>query len=212
MAISQASGNAGLNPGIYTSSTRPASPADGLVISETDTDSLSVYKGTAWAPVSALTLVKAQTIGSAVSTVTVSGAFSATYDNYRVIISGGAGSTDASIGLWMGATTTGYYGGCGYIRYSDAATILRSDNNASNWLRAGGGNTNTLSMNLDIIQPFNAKPTLVFGTKVDTSTAGASGAMNGFLNNTTSYTSFVVGPDAGTMTGGTIFVYGYAKA
>jgi len=212
MAISQASGNAGLNPGIYTSSTRPASPADGLVISETDTDSLQVYKGSAWAPVSALTLIKTQTIGSAVSTVTVSDAFSATYDNYRVIISGGAGSVDASIGLWMGATTTGYYGGCGYIRYSDAATILRSDNNASNWLRAGGGNTNTLSMNLDIIQPFNAKPTLVFGTKVDSSTSGASGAMNGFLNNTTSYTAFVVGPDAGVMTGGTISVYGYAKA
>jgi len=211
MAISQASGNAGLNPGIYTSSTRPASPADGLVISETDTDSLVVYKGTAWAPVSALTLIKTQTIGSAVSTVTVSDAFSTTYDNYRVIISGGANSADASIALALGATATGYYGGCGFIRYSDAATVFRSDNNAAAWMRAGGGNTNTLSMNLDIIQPFNAKPTLVFGTKVDSGTAGASGAMTGFLNNTTSYTAFTISVDAGTMTGGTVFVYGYAK-
>jgi hypothetical protein len=209
-----------IKPGVCTSSTRPASPYDGQVIYETDTDKIAVYDASAWvyktgtaAPVApGIVLVKTQTIGSAVSTVTVSDAFSSTYDNYRIIISGGVGSADSSISLALGATTTGYYGGCGFIRYSDAATVLRSDNNAAAWMRAGGANTNTLSLNLDVVQPFNAKPTLVFGTKVDSSTAGASGAMNGFLNNTTSYTAFTIAVDAGAMTGGTIAVYGYTKA
>jgi len=42
--------------------------------------------------IAGLTLVKSQTIGSAVSSVEVTGAFSATYDNYKVIVIGGVGS------------------------------------------------------------------------------------------------------------------------
>lgn len=38
----------GLRMGVATSSSRPAVPFDGQVISETDTDSLQVYNGTAW--------------------------------------------------------------------------------------------------------------------------------------------------------------------
>ena len=42
----------GLRMGVATSSSRPAAPFDGQVISETDTDSLKVYNGTAWVDVS----------------------------------------------------------------------------------------------------------------------------------------------------------------
>jgi len=38
----------GLRMGVATSSSRPTVPFDGQVISETDTDSLVVYNGTAW--------------------------------------------------------------------------------------------------------------------------------------------------------------------
>lgn len=38
----------GLRMGVATSSSRPTVPFDGQVISETDTDSLKVYNGTAW--------------------------------------------------------------------------------------------------------------------------------------------------------------------
>lgn len=41
----------GLKPGVCTSSNRPANPFDGMVISETDTDRLSVYTGSAWSAV-----------------------------------------------------------------------------------------------------------------------------------------------------------------
>jgi hypothetical protein len=33
-----------------------------------------------------------------------------------------------------------------------------------------------------------------------------------FLNNSTSYTGFTIIPETGTLTGGTVDVYGYAKA
>ena len=38
----------GLRMGVATSTSRPTVPFDGQVISETDTDSLSVYNGTSW--------------------------------------------------------------------------------------------------------------------------------------------------------------------
>ena len=92
-----------VRPGVCTSSTRPASPYDGQVIYETDTDKTLVWNGTGWVFLSTsranpggLDLVKTQTIGSAVSTVTVSDVFSATYDNYLITINGGSGSTTAS--------------------------------------------------------------------------------------------------------------------
>ena len=44
-------------------------------------------------------LVKTQTVGTAVSSVTVTGAFSADYDNYLILMSGGTGSDSASISI-----------------------------------------------------------------------------------------------------------------
>ena len=41
----------GLKPGVCTSSIRPASPFDGMVVYETDTNVVSVYDGAAWATV-----------------------------------------------------------------------------------------------------------------------------------------------------------------
>jgi len=38
---------------------------------------------------------------------------------------------------------------------------------------------------------------------------GASGELQGFNLSTTSATAFTITPSAGTLTGGTIYVYGY---
>jgi hypothetical protein len=56
-----------------------------------------------------LRLVKKQTIGNGVSSVNVTGAFSATYDNYKILISGGVGSTGTDLQLSLDGITTGYY-------------------------------------------------------------------------------------------------------
>jgi hypothetical protein len=205
-----------VKPGVCTSSTRPASPYDGQVIYETDTDKTLVYNGSAWVYLSTsranpggLDLIKTQTIGSAVSSVTVSDAFSSTYDNYKIIISGGTcSSADRLFQIKLGSTTTGYYAGYSGTVFSTSAATLFADNNAANWTRFAIGRTDGLVGDFDLVGPNLAKNTYIHGFQIDT-TLVRIGA--GFLNNTTQYTDITFTTDSGTVTGGTIYVYGYAK-
>jgi len=202
----------GLRMGVATSTSRPTVPFDGQVISETDTDSLVVYKGSAWAPVSALTLITAQTIGTAVSSVTVSSAFSATYDNYQITIAGGVASTAVNLGLQLGSTTTGYYAGYPRVTYSSGASNNSADNNAALWSRAGVGSSNSLAANFYLLSPNLAKNTVFQTWYNDLDTTSVGGTGSGFANNTTQFTAFTIIPNTGTLTGGTIRVYGYSNS
>ena len=155
-----------------------------------------------------LWLIKTQTIGSAVSTVTVSDVFSADYDSYKVIVSGGTSSTFQAMALRLGATTTGYYAAYTGVGYTTAAAVLAANNNAANFTQVGIAGTNGLQLNVDIVGPNLAKNTFIDGG-TGFNSAGSSGYVYaGFLNDTTQYTAFtlIVG---GTITGGTITVYGY---
>jgi hypothetical protein len=159
---------------------------------------------------SGLTYIKQQTIGSAVSSVTVSDAFSTTYDNYKIMISGGVGSTLSSLTLTVGGSATAYSGAVLYASYGTTTPLALSDNGATSWSYAGYATTGHISFDLDLINPFLAKPT-IFGPA--SWVAGTvSGTSSGFHNVATSYTSFAIGTATGTLTGGTIFVYGYRKA
>jgi hypothetical protein len=159
-----------------------------------------------------LVLVKSQTIGSAVSSVAITSAFSSTYDNYKIVISGGAGSTLANLALQLGATTTGYYAGYSRVNYSGAGSNLVSDNNGANFARAGASNANGLGLTIDLLAPNLAKNTFISGTYTDPSTTSSAGTYGGFVNDTTAYTAFTIIPSGGTLTGGTIRVYGYANS
>ena len=155
-----------------------------------------------------LQLVKKQTIGTAVSSVTVTDAFSATYDNYLIKVSGGAHSTGGSalLTIQIGASTTGYYNTLIYSGYSGTTVSGVNVNNGSVFNYVGAAQANGLNANISVSSPFLAKPTLVEGAFYDTSNSGRS---TGYLNDTTSYTSFIIGCPTGTITGGTIYVYGY---
>ena len=52
---------------------------------------------------SGLVLVKTQTVGSGVSSVTVTGAFSATFDNYLITDNGGTQSVDTALMFFFGS-------------------------------------------------------------------------------------------------------------
>ena len=57
---------------------------------------------------SALVLISSTTIGTTVSSVTVSSAFSSTYDAYKIVLTGGVGSaSDSAIALKLGSTKIG---------------------------------------------------------------------------------------------------------
>lgn len=208
----------GLRPGVCTSSNRPATPFEGQMIYETDTDLTYVYGGSAWQQVaggtavgnSGLVYVKSQTIGSAVSSVTVTGAFSTDYDNYLVQLSGGAATGDANLRITLGSTATGYYAGGIYVGYT-GATVFGTNTNNGTFIDMGYGSTNALSGRGEIESPFLAKRTVFRTTPVSTSTSYPMGVFGGYLNDATSYTAFTITASSGTMTGGTITVYGYRK-
>jgi hypothetical protein len=177
------------------------------------TDVVQYYNGTAWATLApaaagALTLISATTIGSAVSTVTVSSAFSSTYDNYLITISGGVASTTNELLLQLGGTTTNYTR-TGFFVTLGSATLTGFT--GTDW-RIGGGSTDNLMANVNLFGPNLTKRTTAVANIVQPVTSGAAQTSFLLLNDTTSYTAFTISTNSGTITGGTIRVYGYANS
>ena len=205
-----------VRPGVCTSTTRPASPFEGQVIYETDTNQVLVYSGTAWVMLGdldtpgGLQLIKTQTIGTTVSSVTVSDVFSSEFDNYRVDVSGGSASTAGALRLTLGSTTTGYYYAANYVTWANSAASVAGSNAAFHLV--GEFVAASLSASTDIFSPYLAEETFFRGQSVAMSTGGYYVVQGGYLNNTTSYTAFTLAASTGTMTGGTIRVYGYRNS
>ena len=151
------------------------------------------------------------TIGSAVSSVTVSGAFSSTYDNYRIVVTGGTPSNTTDMWLKLGATTTGYYFG-GKARFYAGSDADKNAQNFARWFVGTNGASNSMGLDVMVMGPNLATETTYFTQVRGVYTTGAGGAVGGFLDDSTQYTSFIIEPTVGTLTGGTIDVYGYAKA
>jgi hypothetical protein len=169
--------------------------------------------GMKWAaPSGGLTLIKTQTIGSGVSSVEVTGAFSSTYDAYQIIISGGVSSTNDNLYMRLGSTTTGYYGGLTTVVYSGGANNRVGISNGSQWTFAGISTGNSICFNGRLVDPFLSKVTKFSSDYIDTNTNAEAGTFAGYLNNTTSYTAFTLAPLSGALTGGEIRVYGFQNS
>ena len=154
-----------------------------------------------------LWLVKTQTIGNAVSSQAVTGAFSSSYDNYLVTVSGGVGSTNIELRIQLGATTTNYKYQLIYGQFNNTVSAEGSTT-AANVPYCGYGTTAGLAMNAVILNPNRATRTTVQATYVQPA-GGFGGQVTGIMDNTTQYTDFTVVVASGTMTGGTIAVYGW---
>jgi hypothetical protein len=153
-------------------------------------------------------LISSTTIGSAVSSVVVSNVFSSTYDNYRVVVGGGTATTTGDLGFTFNGSATGYGSKLFYGSFSDNGVVALGISNGSSFTYAGGYSTSALSMNLDVFGPNLAKPTRV-GSNFGAQPLGGAGSYNGTHSVATAYTGFTVTANSGTMTGGTISVYGY---
>jgi hypothetical protein len=184
-----------------------ATPTQGMVSYRDDIDNLELYNGSAWVSASGLQLIKKQTIGSAVSSVTVTGAFSATYENYVIKVSGGVGSTSAaSIGLQIGSSTTLYALGAAFAPFSTGTPGAYSNaTNTSSFINIGSSGTNYQVFDVNVNSPFLARFTTVSSNYPYT---GGAVYYAGILSDTTSHTAFTLTAASGTMTGGTIYVYG----
>lgn len=183
---------------------------DGATAIETLGDAIDATS--AGANMAGLVFLKRQTIGSAVTTVTVSSAFSSTYDNYRIMIQGVSCSLANSFRLMMGTgATTQHDGAAFYYQYTGVQFGYLTANNAGSiYLALTDSSNKSTFVGCDIMSPNAAAPTGMHGTAWGrTHTSYFAGT----ANNTTQYTSFTLLTDgAGTMTGGTIDLYGYRKA
>jgi hypothetical protein len=65
---------------------------------------------------------------------------------------------------------------------------------------------------MDIHRPFTADETWFNGNYVGVAAGSVQGVIGGYHNLGLSYTAFTVTPTAGTLTGGTIRVYGYRNS
>ena len=158
-----------------------------------------------------LRLIKKQTIGSAVSSVNVTGAFSATYTNYKVIVSGGVSSTAAiTLSLRVGNPGNNFYGALILAGFTSGTPTSNGTNNQANWNNVGFGNTNGLFLSAELQSPFLTTFTSCQSQWFDNN--ANTGTFTGMLNNALSYTDFTITPSTGTLTGGTIYVYGYGTS
>lgn len=176
----------------------------GSVLTASDTNTYLANAG--------LVYVTSATIGSAVSTVTVSSCFTSTYNGYFVTVHGGTSSTaDENVSLQLTvsgtASATGYYGTTNYATWG-GALATQSANNATNMLYAGGLDGRVI-LQLQIFNPAVATSTTMFGPFIRQALAGQTSYIHRV---NTAYDGFKIAPGSGTLTGGTITVYGYRNA
>jgi hypothetical protein len=173
--------------------------ASGDVLAATDMNAVGLW------------LIKTQTIGSAVSSVNVTGAFSSTYDDYLIHVSNTVVSANQpALGIRLGATTTNYGQSGLYISFASTSITGNVTTVGTSFSIGECGNGTTgqgrLSMGVTVKNPNIAQATFFSATN---GSLAWSSMYNGFLNNTTQYTDFTILPTSGTLTGGTIRVYGY---
>ena len=151
----------------------------------------------------------AVTIGSAVGSVTVAGVFSSIYDVYKIIISGGVASGAPDLQLSLDGITTGYYSTLTYQSFGSTTVIGAQASNTARWSWTGAGTTASLNMNLELHSPNLAKPKTASNFYNEMGISATNGLSRQFNASTTQATGFTITPSTGTITGGTIRIYGY---
>ena len=155
-----------------------------------------------------LVFIKSVTVGSGVSSVTVTDAFDSRFDNYCVTMNGSvSASGGASLRVKVGAVATGYYGAMEDTQYTGTQSTSTS-NNASD-LTAGLISA-VLGENAMTLYVYNPN---VSGQRTTFASLGHGYGRafrgGGQVTNTSAQTSLTILPAFTTMTGGTIRVYGY---
>ena len=162
--------------------------------------------------VAGLTLVKTQTIGTAVSSITVTDAFSSTYENYLISISGGVGSGSNYLRLTFGSVATGYYYAGTYVAFN-ASTVSGTNVNNGTSVSIGASSVSSLNSITDVFGPNLPKATAYSSKFVFTGTSSDQYFSTGGYNTSTlQHTDFTITVNTGTATGGTIRVYGYRNS
>ena len=235
---SQLSASRLIQPGVCTSTTRPATPFQGQCIYETDTNRLYVWNGSAWVipnqttqNVDGLELVRPTGVtngsinssgtvsaNSSITSLTVTGAFSSTYDNYRIIWSGAtmtSSSGDSQLNFQLGPSSVSNYNTAYYtiLIYSNGSSnSTANQSNSGQFVWAGGGSTGSALFQMDIYCPYVAVHTRMQTSGYNSWNDSYLGVANGVHKASNQYTDFTINvTGTGTISGGTLYIYGYRK-
>ena len=184
--------------------------AEGQLCYLESTNVTQQYNGSAWetvGPASAGALVRVGGGSLSGSSTAFTSVFSATYEAYKIIVTGGVLSTTAYVTLIFGSTTTGYKSSQPASNFSTGAYSAGLASGTT-YLAVGYSSSN-FGSDITVVNPQLAKNTHTSSSLgfVD-ATVGAS--HNGVLENSTQYTGFTLAPSGGTFTAGTVNIYGYA--
>ena len=155
-----------------------------------------------------LWLVKTQTVGTGVSSVVITSCFSADYDNYLVTIDNVDCSTTDILTYLTFPTSSGSVYFYSYLAYSMAGA------NGSGFLNGGTvglacgltAPNNNMSQAITLYDPFKSSYTVMNTQSMGENFFLLGGAVH---RQASSQTGFTLTAGSGTMTGGTIRVYGF---
>jgi hypothetical protein len=157
-----------------------------------------------------LRLIKSQAIGTAVSQIDITDVFSATYDNYFITVNNCVPSVANAFQIRIGNATTAYFGAVSIVFFAAGTQTLLTDNNSATFNQAfSAQGTPDIQGSFNLISPFLNRTTIIQSHRIS---GTASGHYGGILNNTNSSTGFTFFTSSGTVTGGTIRVYGYGAS
>ena len=161
-----------------------------------------------------LVYVTSTAVGSGVSSVTVSNCFSSTYSRYKIVMSDVVFSASAVV-AWLslsGITSLQYYSSVMYQLATSATVNSGNVANSTAFYIGYTGNQHSV-FELDNFGPNSAvgkTGTTRFSSYDNTESFGGTGTV--WSTSSAATTGFSFFPASGTMTGGTITVYGYRKA
>lgn len=158
-----------------------------------------------------LWLVKTQTVGTTVSTAPVTGAFSADYNNYFVTWTGGTGSVGgAQLRIAFNVDTASNYYSNIITQTAGVATVNGQAFGALvGFTVVGYVDTGDTSCSLTINNPNRALNTNFYGSFNCLGASSQVGTVGGWSVGTGANTGFTLFPSSGTISGGTICVYGF---
>ena len=156
---------------------------------------------------------------SAVASASIDDVFSATYDNYLLVMSF-TSSANAAIRFRYRASsadnsTSNYSYHIQFSTTSSTAYAAVTGNaQTSNFLTSSEGVSSLKAVSMTVFRPFLTDYSAMLGMQNLSSASGAApysgGIMHSAFTATTSFTGFSVFPDSGTITG-SVKVYGYKE-
>jgi hypothetical protein len=182
------------------------SPVEGMYTHLEDTDRLQFWNGSAWSSPLGLTPIISEPIGSGVTSVVVANVFSSAFDNYKILVDSTGSATD-NFRIQLNNSTGSTYLSQGFYMNGSTSTLVGYAS-TNNHAVIGITTNSSLSASVEVFNPFLAVRTRFFSTSMGNDYFANQGSRD---SSTASSTGFILSPATGTLTGGTISVYGYRK-